>query len=106
MHSSYDRLALAVVVVPASSSATLVGLFSLVEKMDVSAASIEEIDEALANLVLTRIKSIDSKKHLVTIQIDQLLDARLGGSDVVSESLHRFSRVGNALRQHSNPRGD
>lgn len=97
MHSACDSLALAVVVVSAYSSATLVGLFSLVEKMDVAAASIDEIDEALANLVLARIKSIDSKKHLVTIQIDQLLDARLGERDGTSESLHRLCHVGNEL---------
>lgn len=97
MHSACDSLALAVVVVSAYRSATLVGLFSLVEKMDVAAASIDEIDEALANLVLARIKSIDSKKHLVTIQIDQLLDARIGERDGISQSLHRLCHVGDAL---------
>lgn len=39
--------------------------------------TLQEIDEALAHAVDTRIKTIDSKKHIVDKFIDDLLDSRL-----------------------------
>ena len=45
--------------------------------MDMDTETIEEVDEALSHAILTRAKTIDSKKHIVDKFIDDLLDSRL-----------------------------
>jgi hypothetical protein len=54
-----------------------IGWALVIYGLDMNTETLQEIDEALAHAVDTRIKTIDSKKHIVDKFIDDLLDSRL-----------------------------